>query len=228
MKIIMASRSIFLLVCSAILSVTPTGIEAQSGDTGPGCYAMRPSITSQIRELTFDTSEHKLTLLQEGVGIRFIKLWDFCTSPDESGPAECGYDCNHGRGDLTYNAQNDTIVLEAVTSLDGGRFSTGLVGRFRLRKSDPQICANAAAEVRQNPDTSERRVGDFDFYVLEVESGLAKLGYLSETPDWLYTETTATALKRFQTDVGLSPTGIADYTTRAKLRRRATVGPSWC
>jgi hypothetical protein len=113
---------------------------------------MRPSPdASHIRELTFDAAEKRLTLAEQGLPIRFHSRWDFCTFIEEAGRVECGYDCNGGRGDIAFKEQNDTILLDSITYLSGTEgHGTQLVGRFRLKKTGPEVCKSATAEVLEN------------------------------------------------------------------------------
>ena len=121
------------------------------------------------------------------------------------------------------------MLAASVLYLRGAQSqNTQLVGRFRLKETDSQVCESAWAEMRENGNRLQLRLGDFNVYVFGLEANLAKLGYLSENPDWLYNESTKSAIGRFQSDVGLEPTGIADMTTQRALRRRAKVGASGC
>lgn len=204
-----------------------------SGRASDACYAMKPSPdASHIRELTFDATKNTLTLAEYGLPLRFYKRWDYCSSigePDEKGRFECGYDCNGGRGDIAFKEQDDTILLDSITHLSSREGNgTQLVGQFRLKKVEPEVCKTAEAEVWEDNKRRQRKLGDFDYYVFDLKANLAKLSYLSETPDWLFTENTKAAIQRFQLDVGMTPTGVADIDTQEKLKRRAKIGPSRC
>lgn len=59
--------------------------------------------------------------------------------------------------------------------------------------------------------------GSYAYGVLEVQRRLVELGYLSGGADGIYGANTAKAVKQFQMDSGLAPTGEADPETQTKL-----------
>lgn len=77
-----------------------------------------------------------------------------------------------------------------------------------------------------NATYSEQKKGDYSWDVVRIQTRLAELGYLDSASktatkgnpaDGVYGESTAQAIRRFQTDMGLEPTGKADVETQRLL-----------
>ncbi len=56
--------------------------------------------------------------------------------------------------------------------------------------------------------------GDSGDSVLAIQQKLVELGYLSDTPDGNFGKKTVEAIKKYQGDMGLEATGIADVATQ--------------
>ena len=60
--------------------------------------------------------------------------------------------------------------------------------------------------------------------VLQLEEILLYLGYTVDSPDRVYDQVTVEAVKLFQSDMGLYPYGIADFTTQDRLNQALIEG----
>lgn len=88
-----------------------------------------------------------------------------------------------------------------------------LVGTFHLkRKSDDKSC-------KVSPDYIFVAIepGDISPRVQRAENLLNQLGQLLEFPDTVYDDATAEAVRRFQRQQGISPTGSIDEATSSAL-----------
>lgn len=62
--------------------------------------------------------------------------------------------------------------------------------------------------------------GDYDYRVLKLQQDLKDLGLLATTPDGVYGDNTAKAVKKFQEKAGLKQTGKADMETLKALEQQ--------
>ena len=111
-----------------------------------------------------------------------------------------------------------TVLLAACVTCLGWTLATshnpglGAVA-YSLLDSSAQTIAQASSETTQSP----LKLGTTGSDVKELQTQLKQLGHFEGEPDGNFTETTQTAVSKFQESVGLPADGVAGETTLSKL-----------
>jgi peptidoglycan hydrolase-like protein with peptidoglycan-binding domain len=87
-----------------------------------------------------------------------------------------------------------------------------------LRRVPEDQCRRPEASVADS--FVQFRPGDYSPAIKNIGSQLAKLGYLSAPSDALYSNELSAAMREFQLNSGLTPTGLADVKSIRALRIR--------
>ena len=112
-----------------------------------------------------------------------------------------------GTADGTFGADTKAAVKEFQTA--AGISADGVAGAAT-------ITALFSASAPRKPDGTLKR-GDRGDAVVTLQKRLRELGYLTDTADGIFGDTTESAVKEFQKAVGLTADGVVGATTLAKL-----------
>ena len=160
---------------------------------------------------------------------------DSCEFP-EDGAVVCPLECDGGR--ITLMRAGDGLLAEfssrrvesvrmesAVTAL-GAMEADGaeMDGSFFLKPAPESVCQ--AADKLAQPLLMEP--GDLYPAVKRLEKYLLVGGYFADAPDWYYTAETAEAVKLFQSEIGIEPTGKTDRELLALIGVHASYAFGGC
>ncbi|MEP0856199.1 HEAT repeat domain-containing protein [Trichocoleus sp. DQ-U1] len=109
-----------------------------------------------------------------------------------------------------------------------GENSTGLPSA--IATSSPSLPVSLELAQASSPnlknDLPILQVGSQGFEVAELQKSLKRLGHYNGPVDGVYGRTTAVAVSKFQTSVGLTPDGVAGSTTQERLQAAETAKSS--
>ncbi|PAX55127.1 peptidoglycan-binding domain-containing protein [Brunnivagina elsteri] len=132
-----------------------------------------------------------------------------------------------------YYYGNATGIFGPITEESVKRFQTaynlesdGLVGPATVRRLPPIGIGYGEDGAPQRRANDKLKLGDRGESVRVVQEQLIKAGYLEGQPNGYYGPFTADAVRRFQAENYLAPSGIAGPTTRAKLYSSVNTGTS--
>ena len=160
---------------------------------------------------------------------------DSCEFP-EDGAVVCGLDCDGGRITLMRtgdgllaefsNRRVESVRMESVVTALGAMEADGAVmnGSFFLKPAPEAVCQ--ASDKLAQPLLMEP--GDLYPAVKRLEKYLLVGGYFADAPDWYYTAETAEAVKLFQREIGIEPTGKTDRNLLALIGVHASYAFGGC
>jgi peptidoglycan hydrolase-like protein with peptidoglycan-binding domain len=132
-----------------------------------------------------------------------------------------------------YYYGNSTGIFGPITEDAVKRFqqaynleADGLVGPATLRRLPPAGIGGGEDALVRRSSSDKLRLGDRGEPVRVLQEQLIKAGYLEGQPNGYYGPHTADAVRRFQAENYLAPSGIAGPTTRAKLYASTNDGDS--
>ncbi len=131
------------------------------------------------------------------------------------------------KGDSVKALQNRLIELGYLTGSADGVFGAGTTTAVKEFQKAAGITADGvagastitamfSASAPRKPDGTLKR-GDRGDAVVDLQNRLRKLGYLTDTADGIFGDTTEAAVKEFQKAVGLTADGVVGQTTLDKL-----------
>ena len=218
-----AAVAVSLVLASApALGAEPAGcytLEKASPDTGVGMMTI-----DRDGSITFATTVNP-----------YAAYTDSCDFP-ENGPVTCSLGCDGGSitlmragdgllADFT-GRRIESIRMESVVTALGTMEADGadLSGSFYLKPAPVSVC-QASDELAQ-PLMLEP--GDLYPAVKRLEKYLLVGGYFAEAADWYYTAETAEAVKLFQIEIGVEPTGKTDRELLALIGVHASYAFGGC
>lgn len=160
---------------------------------------------------------------------------DSCEFP-ENGPVICSLGCDGGSITLMQAGEGlladfagrriESIRMESVVTALGTMEADGadLTGSFYLKPAPVSVCQasdNLAQPLLMEP-------GDLYPAVRRLEKYLLVGGYFADAPDWYYTAETAEAVKLFQSEIGVEPTGKTDRALLALIGVHASYAFGGC
>jgi len=160
---------------------------------------------------------------------------DRCDFP-EDGSVVCSLECDGGRVTLMQVGDGllaefsgrrvESIRMESVVTALGAMEADGAVidGSFYLKPAPAAVC-QASDELAQ-PLLMEP--GDLYPAVKRLEKYLLVGGYFADAADWYYTAETAEAVKMFQSEIGVEPTGKTDRDLLALIGVHASYSFGGC
>jgi len=125
-----------------------------------------------------------------------------------------------GSNDAGAAAESDErwkVVNNSITMLKAAKSTAELTAIINGEVIDIQQQAEATATPEPAVNYNTLSKGDKSDEVVEMQTRLYELGYLSETPDGQFGSKTQTAVKIFQQMAGIPVTGIADNDTLTAL-----------
>jgi len=125
-----------------------------------------------------------------------------------------------GSNDANAAAESDErwkIVNNSIAMLKSATSTAELTAIINGEVIDVQKQAEATPTPEPAVNYNTLSKGDKSDEVVEMQTRLAELGYLSDAPDGAYGSKTQTAVKIFQQMAGLPVTGIADNETLTAL-----------
>lgn len=101
-----------------------------------------------------------------------------------------------------------------------GKNSTGLPSAIAASSASLPVSLELAQASSPEPknDLPILQAGSQGFEVAELQKSLKRLGHYNGSVDGVYGRTTAVAVSKFQTSVGLTPDGVAGSTTQQRLQ----------
>lgn len=101
-----------------------------------------------------------------------------------------------------------------------GKNSTGLPSAIAASSASLPVSLELAQASSPEPknDLPILQAGSQGFEVAELQKSLKRLGHYNGPVDGVYGRTTAVAVSKFQTSVGLTPDGVAGSTTQQRLQ----------
>lgn len=160
---------------------------------------------------------------------------DSCEFP-ENGAVVCPLECDGGRitlmrvGDgllAEFSGRRvESVRMESVVTALGAMEADGVImnGSFFLKPAPESICQ--ASDKLAQPLLLEP--GDLYPAVKRLEKYLLVGGYFADAPDWYYTAETAEAVKLFQSEIGVEPTGKTDRDLLALIGVHASYAFGGC
>ncbi|MEP0745448.1 MULTISPECIES: HEAT repeat domain-containing protein [unclassified Coleofasciculus] len=109
-----------------------------------------------------------------------------------------------------------------------GENSIGLPSAIATSSPSLPVSLELAQASSPNPknDLPTLQVGSQGFEVAELQKSLKRLGHYNGPVDGVYGRTTAVAVSKLQTSVGLTPDGVAGSTTQERLQAAETAKSS--
>lgn len=214
------------------ISIPLAGGTAQ-GSEPAGCYTLEkgsPDAGVGMMTIDRDGSITFATTVNP-----YAAYTDSCEFP-ENGPVECSLGCDGGRITLMRAGEGlladfsgrriESIRMESVVTALGTMEADGadLSGSFYLKPAPESVCQasdNLAQPLLLEP-------GDLYPAVKRLEKYLLVGGYFADAPDWYYTAETAEAVKLFQSEIGVEPTGKTDRELLALIGVHASYAFGGC
>ena len=208
--------------------------------SGPA-FGAEPASCYTLERATPDSGVGIMTIDRSG-SITYAKTvnpyapyTDSCEFP-ENGSVTCSLECDGGRITLMRvrdgllaefsNRRVESVRMESVVTALGAMEADGAVidGSFFLKPAPDAVCQ--ASDKLAQPLLMEP--GDLYPAVKRLEKYLLVGGYFADAPDWYYTAETAEAVKLFQSEIGVEPTGKTDRDLLALIGVHATYAFGGC
>jgi hypothetical protein len=222
-----SSASVFF-VGATLTILFAMEVHAQSRSNTPPkrvCYESAiPADKSTIRRILVDVERLDIRVEFEGAS-KVPYFSDGSCEKRAGGKIHCSAICDGGNVDMavagtTLNLMTKGFALaaeiESALPMPADADRNSFSGSFTLKAVDAEVC-EAAFVFERMPVLLLQR-GDFTPRVARVKKYLADLGYFAQPADWYFDAKTESAVLAFQRAVGLSPSGVVDEPTNAKLK----------
>lgn len=198
-----------------------------------GCYTLeKASPESGVGMMTIDRNG---SITYATTVNPYAAYTDSCEFPVDRAVV-CPLECDGGRITLMQAGDGllaefsgrrvESVRMESVVTALGAMEADGAImnGSFFLKPAPEAVCQ--ASDRLAQPLLMEP--GDLYPAVKRLEKYLLVGGYFADAPDWYYTAETAEAVKLFQSEIGVEPTGKTDRDLLALIGVHASYAFGGC